>query len=132
MMAIFSSLDCVPPGVRDTPRYVGDHVIRHYRPLGLAALLRDLGLPPETPQIEIVGGIGRLVLRHDGEVWDPTATVRPPRPMAAPSDLAARRSAACSTCSAQLHGRCTAASCGCAGEARPEVLSSRCPLGRWP
>lgn len=139
MMDRLPSLECVPLAVRSRPRYVGDHVIRHYRPLGLAALLRDLGADPATPELTIVGGIGTLTMRADGtETWQPTvpdATPRripetpPPRP--ADPELAAARRAACASCLSWTD-RCTAAGCGCAGEGRPEIWSSICPQGRWP
>lgn len=126
----------MPAQVRDKPAYVGDHVIRHYRPLGLAALLRDMGADPATPELEIIGGIGRLVLRANGrDTWEPTlpATPQPPSPPPRPADpeLVAARRAACAACDAWRE-HCTAAGCGCAGEGRPDVWSSRCPLGRWP
>ena len=139
MMAPIHTLECVPDAVRNRPRYVGDFVIRHYRPLGLAALLRDLGADPATPMVEIRGGIGRLVLRADGETWEPAspAQPRPPdappvKPMPASPELEAARRLACSACDSLRDGRCSAAGCGCAGEGKPEVWSSRCPLGRWP
>lgn len=134
------TLDCVPSGVRGNPRYVGDYVIRHYRPLGLAILLRDLGADPSTPELEIIGGIGRLVLRADGaDVWEPVPTRKPPdeaRPAAIaplPSDpaLAEARRQVCGRCDALREGKCSASGCGCAGEGRPEIWSSRCPLGLW-
>jgi hypothetical protein len=136
MMERFPSLKCVPAQVRDNPRYVGDHVIRHYRQRGLAALLADLGADPTTPELTISGGIGRLVLRADGsELWQPAQphAQRPPSPPPRPADpeLAAARRAACSTCDA-WRDHCTAAGCGCAGEGKSEVQSSRCPLDRWP
>jgi hypothetical protein len=140
---LFHHLDCVPAAVRDRPRYVGDHVIRHYRPLGLAQLLADLGADPATPDLVIVGGIGRLVLRSDGsETWEPTLpdaplaslALRPSdaRPRSADPAVVAIRVAQCSQCDAHAADRCTASGCGCAGEGKPEVWSSRCPLGRWP
>ena len=74
-------LPCVPEKGRRKDTYIGDHIIRQYRPLGLTALLRDLGAGPATPELEIVGGIGRLVLRADGtETWDPTLPGTPRRP----------------------------------------------------
>jgi hypothetical protein len=136
-MELTQSLECVPVAVRDKPRYVGDHVIRHYRQLGLAALLKDLGADPGLQEYEIIGGIGRLVLRADGgETWEPTLpeTPRPPAPPPRPADpaLAETRRAICQACDSWRELRCSAAGCGCAGEGRPEVLSSRCPLGKWP
>ena len=128
-------LRCIPAAVRDNPRYAGDHVIRHYRPLGLATLLRDLTLPPRD-SFTIVGGIGTLTMYADGrEDWQPTiagqpvATATPPRP-ADPSLVAVRR-AICTSCPS-MADRCAAAGCGCAGEGKPDVWSSRCPLGKWP
>jgi hypothetical protein len=126
-------LECVPAAARRDPRYVGDHVIRPYRPLGLAALLRDLQADPSTPELEIVGGIGRLVLRPGGEVWVPAiprVPIPPPRP-AGPALEAARR-AACSACTSWRDARCSAAGCGCTGEGRPQIWSSLCPQQRWP
>jgi hypothetical protein len=133
----FPFLKCVPARIRDNPRYVGDHVIRHYRPLGLSALLRDLGADPSTPELEVVGGIGRLVLRADGsETWQPAlpGTPRPPSPPPRPADpeLATARRATCAACDGLRDGSCEPAGCGCAGEGKPDVWSSRCPLGRWP
>lgn len=129
----YRSLNCVPPKVRDRPRYVADHVIRHYAPLGLAALLRDLGADPTIPELEIVGGIGRLVLRANGlDVWDPSITRAPdPPPRPAPPDLLRARLAVCSSCDSYRDNRCTAAGCGCTGEGKPGVWSSRCPLLLW-
>jgi hypothetical protein len=130
-------LDCVPRGVRDNQRYAGDHVIRHYRPLGLAALLRDLGADPSLPDFEIIGGIGRLVLRADGsEVWEPNApgTPQPSAPPPRPADpaLESARRAICSACDSMRPTGCSSAGCGCTGEARPAIWSSRCPQQRWP
>lgn len=137
MTAALPSLECVPVAVRGSPRYVGDHIIRHYRPLGLAVLLRDLGADPTTPELVIEGGIGRLVLRADGsEDWQPAVPDRPapasPPPLPAPPVLAEARRSACALCEAHRDDRCTASACGCTGEGRPDVLSSRCPLARWP
>jgi hypothetical protein len=133
--AAFQSLECIPAAVRDKPRYAGDHVIRYYRPLGLAALLRDLGADP-IDQLTIEGGIGTLTLYADGrEDWRPTTTrPPPPQPPPRPADpaLAAARLAACTACPSWIAGRCDSAGCGCAGEGRPEVWASICPLGRWP
>jgi hypothetical protein len=132
MTVRLADLPVVPWHVRERPRYVGDHIIRHYRPRGLAALLTDLGADPTTPELTITGGIGRLVLRADGsELWEPTQPrARHPSPRPADPDLAAARRAACSSCDAWRE-RCTAAGCGCAGEGKPETHSSRCPLDRW-
>lgn len=132
MMALLQSLDCIPPSVRDNPRYAGDHVIRHYRPLGLAALLTDLGLPPQD-SYTVTGGIGTLTMYADGrEDWNPTITAKttPPRP--ADPELEDARKAACAACPSFKDAKCQASGCGCAGEGNPSVLSSICPLGRWP
>lgn len=136
MTAHLHLLSCIPAAVRSNPRYVGDHVIRHYRPLGLAALLRDLALPPQD-SFTIVGGIGTLTLYADGrEDWKPTipGSVAKPSPPPRPADsgLATSRRAVCSACESWRDGRCSAAGCGCAGEGKSEVWSSRCPLGKWP
>lgn len=135
MMEPFQSLKCVPLAARCNARYVGDHVIRHYRPLGLAALLRDLGADPATPELDIIGGIGRLVMHADGsELWEPTinasAAVHPSQTTSDPR-LAAARQSICTACHAYTD-RCTASGCGCAGEGKPDIWSSRCPLGKWP
>ena len=137
MMERLRSLECVPAAVRDRPRYVGDHVIRHYRRLGLAALLRDLGGDPATPGLEVVGGIGRLVLRADGgEIWDPAVPDEPLQsiPPLRPADptLATARRAICSACDSWRDARCSSAGCGCTGAGRPAIWSSRCPLQHWP
>ena len=131
-----SSLPCVPATVR-RPSIVADYVIRQYRHRGLAELLRDLQAEP-VEQMTITGGIGTLTLHADGrQDWQPTPTipahVRPSAPAPRPADpaLAAARRATCAACDA-WRDRCTASGCGCAGEGKPEVLSSRCPLARWP
>lgn len=128
------TLDCVPEFVRSKPRYVGDHVIRHYRPLGLAALLRDLNAEPSIESLTIEGGIGKLVLHTDGrEEWYPTipgSPIQPPLP-ASPELQLARRTA-CRSCDSFKDSRCSASGCGCAGEGKPEIWSSRCPLLKWP
>ena len=104
---------------------------------GRAALLKNLGADQGIQKFEIVGGIGRLVLRADGsETWEPTLPDRPrqpdPPPRQADQALVGARRAACAVCPSWVAGRCDAAGCGCAGEGRAEVWSSRCPLGRWP
>jgi len=125
-------LDCVPENIRDKPLYVGDHIIRHYRRLGLASLLRDLGLPPQE-SYTITGGIGTLTMYADGrEDWNPALTAKPTPPRPADPHEAEARRAICQACPSLVDFRCTASGCGCAGEGRPDVWSSRCPLGRWP
>lgn len=130
-----AGLNCVPDLVRGNLRYVGDHVIRHYRPLGLAVLLRDLGVDT-VDSMTIEGGIGTLTLYADGrEDWRPTlpdvSAKPPPPPRAADPELTVARRAVCVACSDWRDGKCSAAGCGCAGEGRPEIWSSRCPLGLW-
>lgn len=131
-MAPLHSLSCVPHSVRGAPRYVGDHVIRAYRVRGLASLLEDLGAPA-CDSITIVGGIGTLTMYADGrEDWNPTIRKQlHPAPIQADPELVSARTAICSTCQS-MTDRCTAAGCGCAGEGKPTVWSSRCPLGKWP
>lgn len=132
--APIQSLECVPLAVREKPKYVGDHVIRHYRQLGLAALLRDIGAD-QVDHMTIEGGIGTLTMYADGrEDWRPTLPSRPAPDPPRPADpaLAEARRSSCRACGSFRDFRCTAAGCGCAGEGRPEVWSSRCPLGRWP
>ena len=136
--------NCVPVGVRDHPRYAGDHLIRHYRPLGLAAYLRDTGQDPSLPEAVIVGGIGRLVLRADGcDTWQPTipepadpGTVRLGEPAAAPrqapDEIAEARRSICLTCDGWIENRCTVAGCSCNGMGQPGNLHSRCPRELWP
>lgn len=127
-----TSLKCIPAAVRHNPRYAGDHLIRHYRPLGLAALLADMGLGHQD-SYTITGGIGTLTMYADGrEDWNPTKTTTVPPPRPASPELAEARRTACQACSSWQDFRCTASGCGCAGEGKPEVWSSRCPLGRWP
>lgn len=131
-----AGLSCVSDSARGNLRYVGDHIIRHYRPLGLAALLHDLHADP-VDHLTIEGGIGTLTMYADGrEDWRPTlpgASTKPhPQPRAADPELTAARRAVCGACSDWRDGKCSAAGCGCAGEGRPDVWSSRCPLGRWP
>lgn len=135
-MVQLAFLNCIPAVIRDRPRYVGDHVIRHYRPLGLAALLADLHADPTTPELTITGGIGTLTLRADGrETWSPTTPdhhrVPPPPPRPASPQLAEARRQACQTCLSWKDFRCTTG-CGCSGEGKPENWSSRCPQGLWP
>ena len=55
-----------------------------------------------------------------------------PTPRLATAEIAAARHAVCAVCDSMRDGRCSAAGCGCAGEAKPDILSSRCPLSRWP
>jgi hypothetical protein len=90
---------------------------------------------PAIQQMTITGGIGTLTMHADGrEDWQPAqpnTPAAPSRPRPAPEDMAAARRAVCSACESLRDGRCTAAGCGCAGEAKPETWSSRCPLGRW-
>ena len=130
--------ECVPKEVYDKPNYVGDHLIRHYGALGLAAYLRDACRDPATAETEIVGGIGRLVLRADGsDIWEPidtgrTAQSAAPMPRHADPALAESRRAVCQACPSLVDFRCSVAGCGCAGEGKPGVWSSRCPLGKWP
>ena len=134
MTALLPSLECIPPPIRDRPRFVGDHVIRHYRPLGLAALLRDLGADPATPELEIIGGIGRLVLRADGrDTWEPTSTREPPpAPLPADPTMAIARVAICSACESWQCGKCAVAGCGCSGQGQPARAFSKCPRDLWP
>jgi len=125
----------LPDRIRANPRYYGDHLIRHYRLLGLAAYHADHGTSGDL--VTIAGGIGTLTMHADGrEDWKPTLPDAPrqpaPAPLPADATLAAARRAVCASCDSMRDGRCSAAGCGCAGEAQPDVLSSRCPLGRWP
>ena len=130
-----TALTPLPERIRSNPRYYGDHLIRHYRPLGLAAYHADHGTSGDS--VTITGGIGTLTMYADGsEDWKPTLPDAPrqsaPRPLPADPELADARRAICSACDSMRDGRCSAAGCGCAGEARPDVWASRCPLGRWP
>jgi len=132
MTVHLQSLNCVPVAVRGKPRYTGDHVIRHYRPLGLAALLADLSLPPQE-SYTVVGGIGTLTMYADGrEEWNQTVRDAPSPPRPADPQEAEERRVICQACDSLRDFRCTAAGCGCAGEGKPGVWSSRCPLGKWP
>jgi hypothetical protein len=124
--------------VRDNPTYVGDHVIRHYRSLGLAALLRDLDADPSTPAMTIVGGIGTLTLRADGsEQWKPVTVDRPPpatiRPSTMPADEAARRVALCRACPHYRADSNRCGLCGCAFVIAERIASlvAHCPEDRW-
>lgn len=125
----------LPDRVRTNPRYYGDHLIRHYRPLGLAAYHYDHGTNGDS--VTITGGIGTLTMYADGrEEWFPTVPDKPhppaPTPLPADPEITSSRRAVCASCDSMRNGRCSAAGCGCAGEAKPDVLSSRCPLSRWP
>lgn len=135
MMELLRTCKCVPAKVRHSDRYVGDHVIRHYRTLGLSALLRDLGVTG-IDTITISGGIGTLTLNLDGrEEWTPNkAAIRPrhDQPRYACQELSITRQRICGSCGNMLGGSCSAAGCGCSGEAKPEIWSSRCPLDKWP
>lgn len=131
MTVHLQSLKCVPTSVRDKPQYVGDHVIRHYRPLGLAVLLSDIGADPTTPKMEIVGGIGTLTMYLDGrEEWKSAIDEKFSR--FANDKVVAVRLNICNMCSARQDGKCMVAGCACNGAGIPEHSLSKCPLGNWP
>ena len=139
-----TALTHLPERIRSNPRYYGDHLIRHYRPLGLAAYLHDTGQPADTSEAVIVGGIGRLVLRSDGQdTWEPVipepadpATVKLGEPAAeprlAPATVAASRRAVCLACDGWSADHCAVAGCSCNGMGQPGNLYSRCPRDLWP
>jgi hypothetical protein len=120
--------DCVPASIRHNHLYVGDHLIRHYQPLGLAAYLRDTGQPDTIQEAEIIGGIGRLVLRADGnDTWEPTITNR----VDAPESVISKRTETCAACTSFVDGRCSIAGCGCSGFGHVRSKYSKCPTGKW-
>jgi hypothetical protein len=138
-------LPLLPDRIRSNPRYYGDHLIRHYRPLGLAAYIADHDMCPSTPSVTITGGIGTLTMHADGrEDWRPAvttvradlSTVRlgdpAPAPLVAPAALAASRRAICSSCNGWSSDRCTVAGCSCNSMGQPGNLYSRCPRDLWP
>ena len=121
--------------VRDSPRYVGDHIIRHYRQRTLADLRRDLGHDDQdqTP-IEILGGIGRLMMTPEGNTFTPTIPEVVIEPRQPPSDeIILARAEACRGCLyfSEEGDRCWM--CGCGGQ-RQRMSSpwASCPAGKWP
>ena len=53
-LPLFERLPCVPEAIRDSPRYVADHVIRHYQGRTLGDLAASLGTVPE-PLVRALG-----------------------------------------------------------------------------
>lgn len=108
-----------------------DCLVRHLLDTGWPGALA-LGHDPAAGELVIQAGIGCLRVGPEAMVYQSAAKPVPgaePRP--APPALAAARLSACGGCSSWADGRCSAAGCGCAGLGRADLLSSRCPLGRW-
>lgn len=135
-MAELPSLDrlpCVPPAVRDDPRYVGDHVIRHYRDRTLADLARDLGHDLPDP-FQIVGGIGILTLSATDASFAPAIPDRPPQDdRRVPQAVIDRRTACCAVCPHYQADADRCRMCGCSGQQAHRVTRpwASCPAGYW-
>jgi hypothetical protein len=133
MMAELPSLSCVPAAIRDEPRYVGDHVIRHYQSRHISELAADLGTDLPDP-FEVVGGIGVLVMTANGNTFTPAIrdlpaiAARPP----VTEDQAEARRAVCRACPMLDGDKCRM--CGCAGQISQRATSpwASCPKGMWP
>jgi len=124
------SLKCIPAKVHDRPKYWGDFIILHYRPLGFAVLSGDLAMSPDTTEFEVVGGIGRYVFRADGnDTWEP-ATTHTPLPTS--PDVVAARLAAFQSCDSYRDSRWSVAGCGCSGQGFAERAYRQCPRDLWP
>lgn len=133
-----SSLPCVDPTTSQDPQRVGDQVIAHYRGRHLSDLQRDLGHPIDLgAEIEVVGGLGVLVLRWTGNTYSPDLQERPPEdshPEPTADQVAARR-ATCQACPGDMYepgpDRCRM--CGCGGIMAQRTASrwATCPRGYW-
>jgi hypothetical protein len=136
-MADLSGLDCVPVAIRDDPRYVGDHVIRHYRSRHIEDLLRDLGEPIDDARtLTIHGGIGTLTMTWAGNHFAsaiPDAPAIDPRPPLTAPQITARR-AVCLNCPMLDPDADRCRMCGCAGQLAQRTGSpwASCPQGKWP
>lgn len=134
---MFESLPCVPAAIRDDPRYVGDHVIRHYQGRHLAELQRDLGqMEDQTAKVEIVGGIGVLTMAWGGNTFKPAipdAQPIEPRPPLNIDQIEARR-ATCRNCDYLEAGADRCRMCGCGGQISQRTASpwATCPRSLWP
>jgi hypothetical protein len=109
--------------------YTADAIVRRYLDRTLGDWQADTG--DASDRIEIVAGIGTLVLDAAGAHFTPCGPFASPAPLPAPPDLVADRTTACRACDRYQGDRCTAAGCACAGLGQPDRLHSRCPLGRW-
>jgi hypothetical protein len=113
----------------DSP-FTADAIVRRYQTHTLADWQADTG--DTAARVEIVAGIGTLILAAEGTQFTPHGpAASPPAPLLAPPDLAAARRATCRGCDRCQGDRCTAAGCACTGLGDPARLHSRCPLGRW-
>ena len=139
IMELLSSAEFVPQQVRHIPKYVGDHAIRHYKSRHISDLQRDLGLPEDQSQIiEIIGGIGTLIMRWNGNEFNSTIPNREPppqRPDLTTEQIEARR-ATCHACPSGMYeaapDRCRM--CGCSGMMAQRTTSpwASCPREHWP
>jgi hypothetical protein len=113
-------------------KYTKDCQIRAIKDLpyeAAAQLLNYNGPPP----IIIEAGIGKLYLSPTETKWEPAVKGQPsPPPLPADTAIAQSRQSVCDTCSRYESGKCQVAGCGCAGQGKPSVRFSKCPLGLWP
>lgn len=133
-LPLLNTLPCVPKEVRDNPRYVGDHVIRHYRNLPLSDLAADLGTTLPDP-FEVVGGIGVLTMTAQGNTFAPTIPDKPPTPeITLPPEVVASRRELCSICPHYTAGEDKCQMCGCSGQMTQRATRpwATCPRGYWP
>jgi hypothetical protein len=121
-------LECVPEQIRHIPKYVGDHLIRHYIDKTISDLLRDCELP-NVDNFVIVGGIGELTMSRSGNTFVRAGSAK--MKIASTSEKNARLHI-CMSCDSYKEERCSSAGCGCAMEGKIEIWSSKCPLDKWP
>lgn len=134
MMAALQLLDCVPELIRDTPRYVGDHVIRHYSNRTLSEIASDLGTDLPDP-FEIVGGIGVLTMTAQGNTFVPAIPDKPPATeKTLPESAAQERRSICAACAHYSAEADKCQMCGCAGQMAQRATRpwASCPRGYWP
>jgi hypothetical protein len=115
----------------DSP-YTADSAVRYYQTRTIDDWRRDTG--DQAERVEIIAGIGVLVLDQVGARFTPRgpATPPPPPPEPAGDELYRQRVRVCCFCDhADGHLGCQAGGCRCAREGRPELLTSRCPLRCW-
>lgn len=113
-------------GNRD--RYIMDAAIRHYQPLGLAAINADLGTDHQS--VSLRGGIGALML-------SPTQTrffssvKHLDQPSTTDPATIARRRTLCSTCEHLVDSTCQLNACGCGSAGKTDHAAGACPIGQW-
>ena len=133
-MARLHLLNCVPDAIKDRPRYVGDHVIRHYQDKTIEELFNDLG--EECPDsYTISGGIGSLTMTKQGNTFvsslpDRKPEEKIPKPTQAEIDA---RIAVCNACEYLQAESDKCRMCGCGAQITERTRSqyANCPLRKW-